>query len=56
MNAGLAVVAAAAPKVWMYQACISFCGPKKCRWCETIGEVWAFNSSSSTFTSSGPST
>ena len=40
-----------------YHACISaFCCPKKWTWCSMIGIVWALFSTSSTFTSSGPST
>ena len=51
--AGLADASSLAPKVCMYQACISLFMPAKCRWCDATGAVCAFISSSSTFMSSG---
>ena len=54
--AGLAEACSFAPKVCMYQACISLFMPVKCRWCDATGAVCAFISSSSTFMSSGAMT
>ena len=51
--AGLAEACSLAPNVCMYQACISLFTPAKCTWCDAIGAVCAFISSSSTFMSSG---